>query len=210
MLTLYHCRGARSFRALWTLEEMGLPYTLKMMPFPPRFRQEGYLDINPLGTVPAFTDDGAMMTESSAICHYLATKYGPSALAVSPDEPGYAAYLNFLVMGEATLTFPQTIFLRYAQFEPPERRLPQAAADYTQWFASRLKAASRLLGDHYVAADRFTAADISFGYAIMLANAIGLAKAVPERAQAYWRGLQARPALIRAQAAESAAQDDAA
>jgi glutathione S-transferase len=202
MLTLYHCPGARSFRALWTLEEMGLDYSLKLMAFPPRLRQEGYLDINPLGTVPTFTDGEAMMTESSAICHYLATKYGPSPLAVAPDEPGYAAYLNFLVMGEATLTFPQTIYLRYAKFESPDRRLPQAAADYTQWFASRLKAACRLMGSPYVAAGRFTAADISFGYAIKLALAIGLDQAVPDAARAYWDGLRQRPALLRAEAAE--------
>ena len=205
MLTLHHCAGARSFRALWTLEEMGLDYTLKMMPFPPRSRQEGYLAINPLGTVPAFTDGRALMTESSAICHYLVTKYGPSPLAVAPEEDGYAAYLNFLVMGEATLTFPQTIYLRYEKFETPERRLPQAAADYTQWFASRLKAATPLLGEQYAAADRFTAADISFGYAIKLANTIGLSRAVPARAQQYWQNLSQRPAYLRAEAAE---QDD--
>ena len=35
MITLYHCDGARSFRPLWMLEEMGLPYELKMLPFPP-------------------------------------------------------------------------------------------------------------------------------------------------------------------------------
>jgi glutathione S-transferase len=204
MLTLFHCPGARSFRALWTLEEMGLDYSLKLMPFPPRLRQEGYLDINPLGTVPTFTDGDAMMTESSAICHYLATKYGPSPLAVAPDEPGYAAYLNFLVMGEATLTFPQTIYLRYAKFESVDRRLPQAAADYTQWFAARLKAACRLMGDPYVAAGRFTAADISFGYAIKLALAIGLDQAVPDSARAYWDGLRQRPAQLRAEAAERA------
>jgi glutathione S-transferase len=202
MLTLYHCRGARSFRVLWTLEEMGLDYELRMMPFPPRTRHEGYLEINPLGTVPTFTDGAALMTESSAICHYLATAHGPSPLAVAPGEPGYAAYLNFLVMGEATLTFPQTIFLRYAMFESPERRLPQAAADYTQWFASRLKAAATLLGDEYAAAGRFTAADISFGYALKLANTIGLGTAV--RAQAYWQRLSQRPGLQRAEAAENA------
>jgi glutathione S-transferase len=203
MLTLHHCAGARSFRALWTLEEMGLDYTLKLMPFPPRFRQDGYLDINPLGTVPAFTDDGVLMTESSAICHYLASKYGPSPLAVAPEEAGFAAYLNFLFMGEATLTFPQTIYLRYEKFETPERRLPQAAADYTQWFASRLKAAMPLLGARYAAAGRFTAADISLCYAIKLANAIGLADAVPERAQGYWQDLSQRPAYLRAVAAET-------
>jgi len=210
MLTLYHCAGARSFRVLWTLEEMGLDYSLTMMPFPPRARQHGYLDINPLGTVPTFTDDAVLMTESSAICHYLATKYGPSPLAVTPGEAGYAAYLNFLVMGEATLTFPQTIYLRYAMFETPERRLPQAAADYTQWFASRLKAAATLLGPRYAAADRFTAADISFGYAIKLANAIGLAATVPDSVQAYWEQLRQRPALLRAEAAETNATGAAA
>jgi glutathione S-transferase len=203
MLTLHHCAGARSFRALWTLEEMELDYTLKLMPFPPRFRQEGYLNINPLGTVPAFTDEGVLMTESSAICHYLVTRYGPSTLAVAPEEPGYAAYLNFLVMGEATLTFPQTIYLRYEKFETQERRLPQAAADYTQWFASRLKAAMPLLGTRYAAAGRFTAADISLGYAIRLANAIGLAATVPERAQLYWQDLSQRPAYFRAVEAET-------
>ena len=41
MLTLYHCRNARSFRALWALEEMGLPYKLHTLPFPPRHRHEG-------------------------------------------------------------------------------------------------------------------------------------------------------------------------
>ena len=30
MVTLYHCAGARSFRALWTLEELGIPYELKL------------------------------------------------------------------------------------------------------------------------------------------------------------------------------------
>ena len=202
MLTLYHCAGSRSFRALWMLEELGLDYALKLMPFPPRFRQENYLEVNPLGTVPAFTDGAVTMTESSAICHYLATKYGPSSLAVSPDEPGYGGYLNFLFMGEATLTFPQTIYLRYARFEPEERRQKQVADDYTQWFASRLKAAVTLLGPRYAAADRFTAADISVAYAIKLANAIGLAAAIPQRAQAYWQDMRTRPGLQRAEAAE--------
>ena len=35
-MTLYHCMSARSFRPLWMLEELGLPYKLEMLPFPPR------------------------------------------------------------------------------------------------------------------------------------------------------------------------------
>ena len=41
MITLYHCHAARSFRPLWMLEEMGLAYDLKMLPFPPRVLAKG-------------------------------------------------------------------------------------------------------------------------------------------------------------------------
>src|SRR3990167_7135330 len=52
MITLYHCVSARSFRPLWTLEELGLPYQLTMLPFPPRALARAFLQENPLGTVP--------------------------------------------------------------------------------------------------------------------------------------------------------------
>lgn len=199
---LYHCADARSFRALWALEELGLDYELVLMPFPPRFRFEGYKDINPLGTVPALLADGALMTESAAIPHFLATRYGPSDLAVAPDEPAYAAYLNFLHMGEATLTFPQTIHLRYTRLEPPERRVAQAAEDYAQWFGSRLRNAETLMGEQFVCADRFTMADISVSYAVMLALSIGLDDQVTTGMQAYFERLTQRDGFKRAKAAQ--------
>jgi glutathione S-transferase len=204
LITLYHCVGARSFRALWALEELGLPYDLKLTAFPPRVREPGYLDINPLGTTPALLDGGTLMTESSAICEYLARRHGPTDLTVNPDEPGFGAYLNFLHMGEATLTFPQTIHLRYAVFEPEERRLPQAAADYVQWFLSRLKGAARLLDETgYVAAGRFTMADISVGYALKLAQSLGFTDKFPAPFAAHLERLKARDGYQRALAAES-------
>ena len=52
MITLYHCMSARSFRPLWMLEELGLPYELRMLPFPPRVLARSYLDLNTLGTIP--------------------------------------------------------------------------------------------------------------------------------------------------------------
>jgi glutathione S-transferase len=193
---LYHCADARSFRALWALEELGLPYELTLMPFPPRARFEGYRDVNPLGTVPACLIDGALMTESSAIPHVLATRFGPSDLAVAADEPDYPAYMNFLLMGEATLTFPQTIHLRYTRLEPG--RCPEAAADYAQWFGARLHNAVKLMGPEFACAGRFTMADVSVGYAVMLAMSIGLEDQVPEAARAYLDRLGQRPAFQRA------------
>ena len=96
MITLYHCDGARSFRPLWMLEELGLPYELKMLPFPPRVFAKEYLAINPLGTIPFMVDGETKMTESSGICHYIGTKYGPTPLVVAPDEPAYGAFLNWM------------------------------------------------------------------------------------------------------------------
>ena len=138
-MTLYHCINARSFRVLWMLEELGLSYVLKVLPFPPRSRDEQYLEVNPLGTIPAFLDGDVWMSESAAICQYLAARHSPHALDVGVDEADFGAYLNDLHFGEATLTFPQTLILRYGRFEPPERQLAQAVEDYTRWFLSRLR-----------------------------------------------------------------------
>ena len=201
-IRLYHCADARSFRVLWALEELELPYELEVMPFPPRFRVEGYKDLNPLGTVPACFIDGALMTESAAIPHVLATRFGPSELAVAADEAAYPAYMNFLLMGEATLTFPQTIHLRYTRLEPPERRVPQAAEDYAAWFGARLRHAEPMLGSPYACADRFTMADISVGYAVMLAQSIGLEEQVTPGMAAYFERLSQREGFQRAKAAQ--------
>jgi glutathione S-transferase len=203
MIELYHCADARSFRALWALEELGLPYRLHVLPFPPRVRQPDYLELNPLGTIPLLIDGPVRMTESAAIPQYLATRYGPTPLAVDAGEPDYALWLDWLHRSEATLTFPQTIVLRYTRLEPEERRLKQAADDYAQWFLSRLRHVTRALADRaWLCAGRFTMADLSVGYALLFARTLGLdAKFSPEVA-AYWERLSARPAFRAAKAAQ--------
>jgi glutathione S-transferase len=206
MITLYHCANTRSFRALWALEEIGLDYELKMQPFPPRFLAREYLEINPLGTIPYLIDGETRMTESSAICLYLAERYRAAELTVATDEPAYGAYLNGLFFGEATLTFPQTIVLRYSRLEPEERRLPQAATDYARWFLARLRAVDAIVsGQDYYCAGRFTMADISIGYALLFANALGLDGDFSDALRAYRKRLSTRPAFLAAQTAQEQA-----
>ncbi len=203
MLTLFHCLDARSFRPLWMLEELGLSYRLSMLPFPPRVLAKDYLELNPLGTVPLLVDGETRMTESAAICEYLATRFGPTPLAVSPDDAAFGAYLNWLHFGEATLTFPQTIVLRYGQLEPEERRLPQVVSDYARWFLGRLRAVEAALGEgEYLCAGRFTAADVSVGYACMLAEDLGLADRFRPNTRGYLDRIKQRAAFRRAKAAQ--------
>jgi glutathione S-transferase len=122
---------------------------------------------------------------------------------VRPDEPGFGAWLNWLHHGEATLTFPQTIVLRYGRFEPEARKLPQAADDYAKWFIARLRGIDAVLQQHaFLAADRFTAADISVGYALLLANELDLVPRFPPAVAAYWERLQQRDGFRRALAAQ--------
>lgn len=210
MIELYHCVAARSFRPVWMCEELGLDYRLHMLPFPPRALKREYLELNPLGTIPLLIDGDTRMTESAAMCEYLTARYGAqSGLGVTPQDPRFGDYLNGLHFGEATLTFPQTLVLRYARFETPERRSPQVAEDYKRWFLARLRAVeTRLAIQAHWCGEAFTAADVSVGYALLLAEGLGLFNDFGPHTQAYWRRLQARPAFAKARAAELTAAAD--
>ena len=209
MITLYHCVSARSFRPLWLLEELGLPYQLKMLPFPPRALARPYLQENPLGTVPLLIDDETRMTESAAICEYLAARHSPGHLSVAVNDPAYGAYLNWLHMSDATLTFPQTLVLRYLHFEPAQRQQTQVAEDYSRWFLARLRAVDAVVQQQdFLCAGRFTAADVAVAYALMLAAHLGLDAQFSPSTAAYWARLQARPTFQRALAGQHQAAID--
>jgi len=198
-IKLYHCVRARSMRPLWTLEEMGLDYELITMPFPPRYLHKEYMEVNPLGTVPCMVDGEVVMTESAGICQYLVDIYGPTDLAVTKDEPDYGAYLNWLHRSDATLTFPQTLVLRYTRLEPEEKRLPQVANDYRKWFLARLRSLETALEDReYLCSGRFTIADIAIVYCLVLAKSLDIDEAFTPNVQKYWDRVAERPAFQRA------------
>jgi glutathione S-transferase len=207
-MKLYHCADARSLRPLWALEELGADYELINMAFPPRATYPGYLSINPLGTVPTFVDGTVTLTESTGICHYLGEKFAPTDLRVDPAEPAYGEYLNWMYRSDATLTFPQTIVLRYTRLEPKERRLPQAAEDYTVWYLSRLRSVEAALEDReFLCAGRFTMADIAVHYALFLGETLGLAERYKPRSRDYLERLKERPAFGKAREKQSARAD---
>lgn len=197
-IQLYHCQGARSLRPLWTLEEMGLEFELITMPFPPRYLHKEYLEVNPLGTVPCMVDGDVKMTESAGICQYLVDRYGPTELGVEHDHPDYGAYLNWLHRSDATLTFPQTLVLRYTRLEPEERRNPQVAEDYRKWFLGRMRCVEEATAHReFLCAGRFTIADVCVSYAIHLALSLGIDEVLTPNTRRYWEGVSQRPAYQR-------------
>ena len=177
MIKIYATENSRSVRPIWTAEELNIDYELEMMPFPPRVFKKEYLDVNMLGTVPYLIDGDIKMTESVAMCQYLVEKFGPSDLQVKPNEVDYPNYLNWLFHADATLTFPQTVVLRYKFQEPGVA--DGAVEGYSRWFVSRLKLLESSLADReFLCSNRFTIADICVSYAINLAEALGIEQAM--------------------------------
>ena len=141
-------------------------------------------------------DGDVKMTESVAISQYFVEKYGPTDLQVLPNEDDYPLYLNWLFHSDATLTFPQTVVLRYKFQEPG---VADAAVEgYSRWFVSRLKLLEKSLDNkEYLCSNRFTLADICVSYEINLAEALGSYQAFKPNINMYSDNLFSRPAFIK-------------
>jgi glutathione S-transferase len=197
-MKLWHCNGSRSLRPLWALEEMGLDYELEILDFPPRIFNREYLSVNSLGTVPFFVDGETEMTESAGICQYLVDRYQRYDFGLQGDHAEYGAYLNWLHHSDATLTYPQTIVLRYYYLYPsPEKQ--EVANDYSKWFIARLRRLDTHLEKHEFLCDgRFTVADIAVSYALFLGQVLKLDDQYKPQTKDYLLRMMDRPAFQKA------------
>ena len=198
MATLYHALNARSLRVLWTLGELGASVEVKTLPFPPRDKQPDYLSVNPAGTIPAFVDGDRVMTESLAICEYLAAKHG-SPLLVAPGEPERVPFLEWLWYGESTLMTPLSRLGRVASLPVKGEAIDVVLADARDSLVVRLKTLEqRLEGRDFLVAGRLTLADISVGYPLHLLSAFRVDVPLGARTTAYRERLRSRPAFAKA------------
>ena len=119
------------------------------------------------------------------------------------------SHCHYVFFSDATLTFPQTIVLRYRQLEPAERRAEQPAADYERWFFGRLKIVESALTDRvWLCGDRFTIADVAIVYALHLADSVvGLGAGFGPNVRAYLDRGRERPAFERALEVDAQAPD---
>lgn len=200
MTIVYHSGETRSRRVLWVLEELGAPYEGRPVKFPARLMQPEYLEVSPTGMLPAMQDGDVLLTESMAICEYLAVKHGGGQLIVRPEESGWPDYLQYLHYGEASLATMVAPMVRYTFLA---EKKPDVVADYREIFIERLEPIRRTLSDgrEYLAAGRFTLADVSVGYGLRLAGLLGMGESLTGELKAYDDRLRARPAYQRAHAA---------
>jgi glutathione S-transferase len=75
-ITLYFVPASRAFMPLWLLEELALPYAVETIELRKgQQKSPDYLRVNPMGKVPALRDGDVTVSESPAICIYLADRY---------------------------------------------------------------------------------------------------------------------------------------
>ena len=199
MLTLYGVYRSRASRALWLLAETGTPFAhvpviqAYRLPDPsaanaPRNTASAeFLAVNPMGQIPALTDQGLLLTESLAITLYLAKAYGG---ALGPRDPAEEALMTNWALFAATAIEPAALSILQAA---PEDADPIRAA------AARLDRPLARLDLHLAGRDwlldRFTAADICVAECLRYAQGHAALVAAHPVAFAWLARCQARPAF---------------
>lgn len=200
MITLYFNRFSRATRPRWLLEELGVPYELKTIDMRKgEHKSPEYLNVHPLGKLPALVDDGKTVIESLAICQYLAARFADKGLGPTPEES--ADYHQWAAYAQVTLE-PEIGAYFYASsgmFGPVN---PEAAAKAKASFVALAPALdAHLTGKSYVCGDRFTAADVIVGSILAWGANMGLLEGFSALG-AYVANVSARPAFAKGRSAE--------
>jgi glutathione S-transferase len=191
-ITFYTNPMSRGRIVHWLLDELGAPYEMKVLDLEKReHKSPEYLKINPMGKVPAIVHRGVVVTESGAICMYLADAYPSAGLAPALDDPQRGTYLRWFFFGAGCFE-PAVIDQMFAR--PPVER--PGALGYGSYEDTLRALETALLPGPYILGERFSAVDIYVGAQIHWALMV---KALEPRVafQQYADRLAERPALQR-------------
>ncbi|MXW01673.1 MAG: glutathione S-transferase family protein [Holophagales bacterium] len=155
-MRLYWCPDTRANRVVWMLEELGVDYeTVYVDVFRPR-RSDELLAVSPMGKVPALEDRDVRMCDSSAICLYLADRYGPGVLAPRFEHPDRGRFLQWMIFAPGVIEPAVTEMLSGRAGDPHTNGWGD--------FDRMISAWEEGLGDGpWILGDRFTAADVVLG-----------------------------------------------
>jgi len=192
-LVLYTNPMSRGRVVRWMLEEIGQPYKVEALDYASTMKAPAYLAINPMGKVPALRHGDAIVTETAAICAYLADAFPQARLAPPPGDRLRAPYYRWLFFCagpyEAASSNKVLGFV-----VPPERERMIGYGNIGKVLSTLEAAVSS--GD-YLVGNSFTAADVYVGSQIGFGLMFGTLEVRPAF-ERYWQRLSARPAFMRA------------
>ena len=154
-------------------------------------KEPWYLNINPMGKVPAITHRGVPVTEAPAIAMYLADVFPAAKLAPAVTDTARGTYLRWLVFNAACVE-PAILDRALKREGGAPGMLPYGSVDTT---IDALAAA--LAQGPYILGNQFSAADVIIGSTVRWLLKF---KLLPERSEFmdYAARLALRPALQRA------------
>lgn len=188
----------RSGRIRWALEELALPYELKILNWDKlEHKSAEYKKLHPMGSVPVLIDGETQLFESSAILMYLADKYRKNtALAPEIESPARAEYLKWLMFGAGTLDPKLVKVFDYQKLTDEKEKISKLDELYETFKTLFEKLDLDLSKNKFIAGNEFTAADIMVSQPLQWASETGLLKnhKVIDR---YFNELKCRPAAVR-------------
>lgn len=192
-LTLYTNPNSRGRIVRWMLEELNVPYQLKVLEYGPTMKSADFLALNPMGKVPVITHGDVVVTEAAAICAYLADQFADKGLAPKPGSPGRGTYYRWLFFAAGPLEMATSA--KAYDWRIDDDNKPAVGCGSYKNTVDALETA--LVKGPYLCGEQFTAADIYVGSQIIWAM---MFKTLDERPafKAYAQRLQAREAAIRA------------
>ena len=198
-LVLYTNPMSRGRVVRWMLEEIGQPYKVEVLDYASTMKGPAYVAINPMGKVPALRHGEAIVTETAAICAYLADAFPQARLAPPPGDRLRAPYYRWLFFCagpyEAASSNKVLGFV-----VPPERERMMGYGNIGKVLSTLEAAVSS--GD-YLVGNSFTAADVYLGSGIGFGMQFGMVEKRPAF-ERYWQRLSARPAALRAKEIDDA------
>ncbi|UXN02640.1 MULTISPECIES: glutathione S-transferase family protein [unclassified Bartonella] len=187
---------SRGCTVRWFLEELGIAYDAHILDYGTTMKEQSYLDINPMGKVPAIVHNGKVVTETSAICLYLADAFFDKGLAPALSDRADYYRWSFFIAGPFEAAFIDGF--RKLEIKPEERIM----LGYGTIEEMMTILANHLKNREFVAGDKFTAADCLVG--AFCAFAIFKGGLENEILKDYCLRLSERPAYKRARAIDEA------
>lgn len=196
-LKFFYNPRSRASTVRWMLEEVGAHYEIVHVDFGPNGeRDERLVAVNPMGKVPTIVlEDGTVITESPAICAWLADAYPQAGLAPAPDSPERGTYYRWLFFGGSVFEPALVEKMMRKDAEP----LPISAVGWGTYEDALRAIETALAGRDYVLGERFSAADVYLGASLAWAMSFGAPGLKESEAiSAYVARLQSRAAFKRA------------
>jgi glutathione S-transferase len=167
-LVVHHLQVGQGERIPWLLEELNIPYDLKLYKRAPLLSPPELKAKHPIGASPLLedlTDASSPITlaESGAICEYVVQKYGNGRLALGPSHKNFSDYLYWFHFSNATL---QSLMFRRAS----ARGMVGESDPRYAGLDARVKNALNIINERllttgaWLAGDEFTAADVMTGW----------------------------------------------